>query len=255
MVGGNGGQERVEHRSFNGEDRVGDPAIVGMSRGRVLVIEDEVDALEPVRSSLRDGGFEVVCATTGEEGLEVSARARPDLVLLDLGLPGLDGRATCRALRSRPRTRRTPILVLAPLGSEADIVAGIGDGADDYLLKPVDPEIVLARCRVAMRRWRADAPPEPVPLQVHELTIDPAGFVARAAGRRLELTVTEFRLLHHLAEHPGRVFTRYQLVDAVRGVDCMVADRAVDGHVVGLRRKLGEHACYIETVRGVGYRL
>jgi two-component system alkaline phosphatase synthesis response regulator PhoP len=226
-----------------------------MGRVRVLVIEDEADALEQVRSSLREGGFEVVCATTGEQGLEASARARPDLVLVDLGLSGMGARSTCRALRSRPRTRRTPILVLAPLGKEAEIVAGLGEGADDYLLKPVEPEIMLARCRVALHRRQAEAAADPAPLQVHELTIDPAGFVARVAGRRLELTVTEFKLLHHLAEHPGRVFTRYQIVDAIRGTDCMVCDRAVDGHIVGLRRKLGPHGRYIETVRGVGYRL
>jgi two-component system phosphate regulon response regulator PhoB len=226
-----------------------------MATERILVVDDEEDILELVGYNLRREGYRVQCVASGEEALESVRAKQPDLVLLDLMLPGKDGLAVCRTLKADPATKQVAIVMLTAKGEEADIVAGLELGADDYVTKPFSPRVLLARVRAVLRRKSAPPVDEEAPVTVGELTVDPRRHEVMAGEERVELTATEFRMLHALARRPGWVFTRYQIVDVARGPDAMVTDRSVDVHIVSLRRKLGELSRYIETVRGVGYRL
>lgn len=225
-----------------------------MTRNRVVVIEDEGDILELILYNLGQAGFSVEGASSGEAGLKILSESRRDLVVLDLMLPGMSGLEVCRRLRSQDATRSIPILVVSAKGEESDIVSGLEAGADDYVTKPFSPKILVARIRAVLRRSGATPPTEDAVVHVHDLVIDPGRFRASLNDSALHLTAGEFRLLHFLARHPGWVFTRYQIVNGVRGDDYMVTDRAVDVQITGLRKKLGRHSEYIETVRGVGYR-
>ncbi|MCC6908786.1 MAG: response regulator transcription factor [Phycisphaerales bacterium] len=226
-----------------------------MSKGHILVVDDEEDLLELVAYNLRREGYEVDCVTTGETALRAARSKRVDLILLDLMLPGADGLEVCRALRSDPQTRDISIVMLTAKGDEADIVAGIELGADDYITKPFSPRVLLARIRAVLRRHSQSEPIDDSALvRVHQLEIDPVRHEVTVEKRRLDLTITEFRVLSWLARHPGRVFTRQQIIDAVRGDDYPVTERSVDVQIVALRRKLGKCGDYIETIRGVGYR-
>jgi two-component system phosphate regulon response regulator PhoB len=180
----------------------------------------------------------------------------PGLILLDLMLPGMDGLEVCRALKKQPATAHIPVIMLTARGEEADVVAGLELGADDYIPKPFSPRVLIARVRTVLRRREREAAPVDKSglLRIHELTIHPGRNEVLVDGEPVELTFTEFRVLHLLASRPGWVFTRNQIVDAVRGESYAVTERAVDVQIVGLRRKLGESGKYIETVRGVGYR-
>jgi two-component system phosphate regulon response regulator PhoB len=225
-----------------------------MAREHIVVVEDEEDILELLKYNLAREGYRVSALTSGEEGVQVARSSLPDLVLLDLMLPGMDGLEVCRTLKHDARTRQVPIIMLTAKGEEADIVTGLELGADDYITKPFSPRVLLARLRAVLRRPRAEAAPEGSPLIIHELTINPGRYEVLVQGQPVDLTVTEFRLLSMLARRPGWVFTRSQLVEGVHGDDYPVSDRAVDVQIVGLRRKLGDAAVYVETVRGVGYR-
>ena len=226
-----------------------------MAKEHILVIEDEEDILALVHYNLAKEGFQVTCAASGEEGLRRLAAGRPDLILLDLMLPGMDGLEVCRALRRDAETATVPIVMLTAKGEEADIVAGLELGADDYMTKPFSPRVLISRIRAVLRRRargrRAGGGGAPA---VQDLVIHPGRNEVLVQGQPVELTFTEFRVLHFLASRPGWVFTRYQIVNAVRGDDYPVTDRAVDVQIVGLRKKLGPCGRYIETVRGVGYR-
>ncbi|MBM3317680.1 MAG: response regulator transcription factor [Candidatus Eisenbacteria bacterium] len=225
-----------------------------MAEAHILIVEDEEDILQLIEYNLLKEGFTAACARTGEEALRLARDEQPDLVLLDLMLPGIDGLEVCRTLRRQPPTAMTPIVMLTAKGEEADIVAGLELGADDYITKPFTPKVLVARIRTVLRR-RAAAPVEKDSiLRIHGIEIHPGRHEVLVGGKRVELTFTEFRLLQLLAGRPGWVFTRYQIVNAVRGEDYVVTDRAVDVQIVGLRKKLGEAGRYIETVRGVGYR-
>jgi two-component system alkaline phosphatase synthesis response regulator PhoP len=220
----------------------------------ILAVDDEEDILELLRYNLAKEGYRVTCVASGEEAVKAGKSILPDLILLDLLLPGIDGLEVCRLLKGEARTRNIPIIMLTAKGEEADIVTGLELGADDYLTKPFSPRVLLARIRAALRR-RATAPPgETALLKVHQLVIDPGRHEVVVEDRPLDLTVTEFRLLHLLARRPGWVFTRSQIVNGVHGDDYPVSDRSVDVQVVSLRKKLGPYGKYLETVRGVGYR-
>src|SRR6185369_1651515 len=169
-------------------------------------------------------------------------------------LPVVDGLDVCRRLKSDPRTQHVPILMLTAKTEEADVVAGLELGADDYLGKPFSPRVLLARIKAVLRRQTREPADEQGVIQIHELLIHPGRHEVLAAGRPVELTLTEFRLLHFLARRPGWAFTRSQIVDAVKGEDYPVTERSVDVQVAALRRKLGPFGRYVETVRGVGYR-
>jgi two-component system, OmpR family, alkaline phosphatase synthesis response regulator PhoP len=199
----------------------------------------------------------VETATSGEEAMDKARRMHPDLILLDIMLPGLDGLDVCKVLKRHADTERIPIVMVTAKGDEADIVAGLEVGADDYITKPFSPRVLVARVKAVLRRPARSAPPADAEAQVvraHGVEIDPNRHRVTIKGKLVDLTSTEFRLLHFLASRPGWVFTRYQIVDAVHGQDYPVTDRSVDVQIVGLRKKLGAAGKLIETVRGVGYR-
>ena len=225
-----------------------------MNRKTILVVEDEGDILDLITVSLTREGFRVLGCASGEDGLALAREEAPDLIVLDLMLPGMDGLQVCRTLRADPRTRALPVLILTARGEETDVVAGLETGADDYVTKPFSPKVLAARVRSVLRR-RAEAPGvEGDVLRVRDLVIHPGRHAVLAGDRPIDLTATEFRLLHFLARRPGWVFTRNQIVQAVRGDGYPVTERSVDVQIHGLRRKLGEVDDYVETVRGVGYR-
>lgn len=225
-----------------------------MSREKILVVEDEEDILELLRFNLAREGFTVSCAATGEEGLKKARAEAPDLLLLDLMLPGIDGFQVARRLKEDPATRKIPIVMLTAKGEEADIVTGLELGADDYITKPFSKKVLVARLRAVLRRKGTETPDERSALTFHDLAIHPGRREVLVKGKPVQLTYTEFGILHLIARRPGWVYTRTQIVDAVKGDDYFVTDRAVDVQIVGLRKKLGAAAKYVETVRGVGYR-
>ena len=228
--------------------------MAAMPKAKVLIIEDDEDILELVRYNLSKEGFKTVTANTGEKGLELFRSENPNLVILDLMLPGLDGLDVCRAIRSAQDGSYVPIIMLTAKGEEADVVSGLELGADDYIVKPFSPRVLIARMRSVQRRHSPDNKSEGGLIKQAELTIDPQKHQAWLRDEQLELTFTEFQLLQFLAKKPGWVFSRYQIVDAVRGENYHVTARAVDVQIAGLRKKLGSAGAVIETVRGVGYR-
>jgi two-component system phosphate regulon response regulator PhoB len=224
-----------------------------MSRGTILVVDDEEDIRELVELNLTPEGFSVLACETGECALDAARRKQPDLIVLDLMLPGIDGLDVCKTLKADAKTRHIPIVMLTAKGEEADIVTGLEIGADDYVTKPFSGKVLVARVRRLLRRV-AERTDEKSPVKIHELVIDSARHEVLVEGKPVALTVTEFNVLHTLARRPGMVFTRYQIVDALHGGDYIVTERAVDVQMVSLRKKLGPCGKYIETVRGVGYR-
>ena len=226
-----------------------------MSGEKIVVIEDEPDILEVLSFNLRREGFDVVSASSGGVGLETVTRESPDLVLLDLLLPGVDGLDVCRRLRSQPETARIPVIMVTAKSEESDVVLGLGVGADDYIQKPFSPRELVARVKAVLRRAHGNDNGADPPQRVVRgpLVIEPARHRVQIDGERTELTPTEFRLLHFMATHPGRVFTRDQLINQAIGEQAVVIDRNIDVHIRSLRKKLGCHRALIETVRGVGY--
>lgn len=228
-----------------------------MRKPHILVVEDDVNILELIRHNLSKAGYRVTSLTSGEKVLLSVGIKRPDLILLDLMLPGIDGLEVCRLLRSEEETAHIPIIMVTAKTEEEDIVTGLEQGADDYITKPFSPQVLLARTRAVLRRQKRDAQLSELgrdPLRIGELTVDPRRHLVELAGQELKLTLTEYKILYLLAKQPGWVFTRYQIVEAVRGSDYNVTDRAVDVLIFGLRKKLGPCGKLIETVRGVGYR-
>jgi len=230
-----------------------------MARESVLVVDDERDILELVKYNLDKEGYQVTVVATGEDALAATRTKMPDIVILDLMLPGVDGLEVCRRLKGDPKTRGIPIVMLTAKGDEADVVTGLELGASDYVTKPFSPRVLTARVRAVLRRGNEAADDEAT-IRIKEMTIHPGRHQVLVKDKPVELTATEFRILLFLAKRPGWVFTRQQIVDAAQGDDVFVndrfvTDRSVDVHIVSLRRKLGCCGAYIETVRGVGYRL
>jgi len=222
-------------------------------RTRVLVVDDEPDLLELVHYNLTKAGYDVACVTSGAEALSHVRMHTPDLILLDVLLPDIDGLEVCKALRRNPQTGTIPIVMLTARSEDADVVAGLELGADDYLTKPFSPRVLLARIKAVLRRQQSDANAEAI-VVYDDVVIHPGRYEVRLGDQPVQLTPTEFHILHFLARRPGWVFTRYQIVDAVRGEDAEVTERSVDVHVAAIRRKLGDYRDLIETLRGVGYR-
>ena len=225
-----------------------------MAKEHILAVDDEEDILELVKYNLTKDGYKVSCVQNGEEALSFVKTEVPDLLLLDLMLPGMDGLEVCKTIKSEKIYSQIPILMLTAKGTEADIVAGLELGADDYMVKPFSPRVLSARVKALLRRKKEKLQDEKSTLKVEDIVINPGRHEVKLDGNLLDLTATEFKLLHFLARQPGLVFTRYQIVDAVHGDDYPVTDRSVDVQVVGLRKKLGRYGAHIETVRGVGYR-
>ena len=226
-----------------------------MSATHIVVVEDESDILEVLSYNLRREGFEVSSSLNGVQGLELIQQQLPDLVLLDLMLPGMDGLEICRRLRSNPASQHIPIVMVTAKGEESDVVLGLGIGADDYLVKPFSPKELIARVKAVLRRTSAsvEAADEQRVL-IDGLDIDTSKYKVALNGEEIKFTATEFRLLHYLASHPGRVFSREQLLDRGFSNDAIVVDRNIDVHIRAIRKKLGDDQSFIETIRGVGYR-
>lgn len=225
-----------------------------MAKECILVVDDEEDILELVRYNLAREGYQVISASSGEKCLKKARSEKLDLIVLDLMLPGMDGLEVAKNLKSDSKTKHVPIIMLTAKGEEADIVTGLELGADDYVTKPFSPRILIARVRAVIRRKKKEETDDMSLIQVHDIVINPHKREILANGKPVDLTFTEFQILYYLAKRPGWVFTRTQIVDAVRGDDYPVTDRSVDVQIVGLRKNLGSCGRYIETVRGVGYR-
>ncbi len=225
-----------------------------MNKETILIVDDEEDILELVKFHLSREGYEVLCAETGEIAWRQVRENNIDLLILDLMLPGIDGLELTRRLKNDPKTSLIPIIMLSAKGEEADIVTGLELGADDYVTKPFSPRVLLARVRTVIRRQAAPKTLDGSELRIHGMLIDRSRRSLTLNGQPVDLTYTEFEVLAFLAQRPGWVFTRTQIVDAVRGGDYPVTDRSVDVQIVGLRKKLGDSGHLIETVRGVGYR-
>jgi two-component system phosphate regulon response regulator PhoB len=221
-------------------------------RTRILLIEDERGLTEALTWTFQREGFEVLIARDGQEGLRRAQTLLPDLIILDIMLPGLNGLEVCRELRAGERTREIPIIILSAKAEETDQVVGFSLGADDYVTKPFSPKVLVQRIKALQRRLAGGAEPVDV-VEYLNVRIDRVRHRAFVDGRELDLTPTEFRLLECMLRQPGRAFTRHQLMDAAIGEGAIVLERTIDVHIKTLRRKLGT-ADLIETVRGVGYR-
>jgi len=225
-----------------------------MAREQVLVVDDERDIQELVSYNLGKSGYQVTCVATGEDAITKARSDTPDLILLDLMLPGVDGLDVAKILKNDSRTGHIPIIMLTAKGEEIDMVTGLEVGADDYIVKPFSPRVLIARVRAMLRHFNRDTAADDEIIKRGDLIIDAGRHEAKLNGRVLDLTFTEFRVLQYLARHPGWVYTRNQIIEKVHGDDYPVTERSVDVQIVGLRKKLGEFGECIETVRGVGYR-
>lgn len=231
-----------------------------MGKAHILIVEDEADIQQLVSYNLIKAGFHVSCADSGEEGIEYLRQEKIDCILLDLMLPGMSGIELCSAVKGAKdqKNRDVPIIMMTAKGEEEDVVSGFESGADDYITKPFSPKVLVARVRAVLKRSHANSTAEAEPkksmIVVDGITIDKGRHEVSLDGKLLHLTMTEFGILSLLAEKPGWVFTRQQIIDSVRGYDFLITPRAVDVQIFGLRKKMGDTGQIIETVRGIGYR-
>jgi DNA-binding response OmpR family regulator len=223
-------------------------------RKRILVVDDERDLVELIGMNLQRNGYEVLAAHDGATGLEMARKGRPDMLILDVMMPGLSGRDVTMALKADPDTAGMPILMLTAKTEETDVIVGLSMGADDYVTKPFSMKVLMARVAAVLRRKQATEP-SPALLAAGPVVIDGAKHEVTVAGRPVNLTPTEFKLLTAIFGARGRVLSRDQLMDKAMGADVFVTDRAIDVHITSVRKKLGEYAWMVHTVRGVGYRL
>lgn len=226
-----------------------------MSKETIVVVEDEVDIREVLIYNLEREGYKVFGEPDGKRGLEIIREKAPDLVLLDLMLPGLDGLQICRSLKADSETSSIPIVMVTARGEESDIVLGLELGADDYIAKPFSPRELMARVRAVLRR-RTSSPIDSAGMCIDRegVVIDPRRHEVVVDGVSVSFTATEFKLIHFLAHHPGWVFTRDHLLSKVVGQENFIVDRNIDVHIQAVRKKLGPHRDLIETIRGIGYR-
>jgi DNA-binding response OmpR family regulator len=226
-----------------------------MSKETILIVDDEEDILELLKVNLKNEGYSILQTMTGEEAIKIAKHSSPDLIVLDLMLPGIDGLEVTKYLRKTESTEDIPIVMLTAKGEETDVVTGLELGANDYMSKPFSPRELTARIRAILRRRQRHSKEEPVRVrQEGDMIIDRAKHRVTIEGSVVDLTLSEFELLSFLAEKKGWVFTRGQIVDAIHGENYAVTERSIDVIIVGLRKKLGNYASSIETVRGVGYR-
>jgi two-component system phosphate regulon response regulator PhoB len=227
---------------------------MSFKKNHILVIEDEPDIGELLQFNLETAGYSVTIAKNGELGLEKARDILPDLILLDLMLPGVQGIDVCRILKADSETSDISIIILTALGEEDHIVKGIETGAEDYVTKPFSMQVLLARIQSVLRRQITNPNDSESIVDIAGIQIHPRTREVKIGNEKLNLTFTEFQILHLLATHPGWVFTRYQIIDKIRGDNYPVTDRSVDFQIVGLRKKMGIQGSCIETIRGVGYR-
>ena len=223
-----------------------------MGKRKILIIEDDRDIVEMLDYNLKEEGYETVSAFNGEQGIALAGKERPDLIILDIMLPVMDGFEVCRTLKNDHSVANIPIIILSAKSQEMDKVVGLELGADDYVTKPFSPRELIARTRAILRRGREEHADDRI--QRGQITIDRTRHKVTVGKKEISLTLTEFKLLELMARRPGVVFSRSQILDAVAGDDAIVCDRTVDAHIKSLRHKLGPVKDYIETIRGAGYR-
>mgnify|MGYP000001287692 CR=1 FL=1 len=225
-----------------------------MTKERILLVDDEEDILNLVKYNLERENYKVDAVTTGEEAVRIARENIPDLILLDLMLPGMDGLDVCRILKNDKNVSKTPIVMLTAKGEDSDIVTGLELGADDYITKPFSPRVLIARVKTVLRRDSKTEEGKSPLIKIEDMEIDTVKHRVAIGTEKIDLTATEFEILVYLARRPGWVFTRSQIINAVKGDDYPVTDRSVDVQILNLRKKLGSAGKNIETVRGVGYR-
>ena len=229
-----------------------------MKKKTVLIVEDDEDIQQLVGYNLFKAGFQVEYGDSGEQALEKIKHKPPDLILLDLMLPGMDGKELCRIIRSDSLLTDLPIIMLTAKGEETDIITGLDLGADDYITKPFSPKILISRVKAVLRRKAKDSAPPAHDssnvIKIYDLVIDPGRHEVTIGGEPVSLTPTEFNILQLITRKAGWVFSRQQIIDAVRGYDYLVTPRTIDVQMFSLRKKLGDTGKKIETVRGIGYR-
>ena len=226
-----------------------------MNRNKIVVIEDEPDIVEVISYNLKREGYNVLAVDRGDESINLIRNQSPSLIILDLMLPGMDGLSVCRQLKSDPIVKDIPVIMISAKGEESDIVIGLEMGADDYLTKPFSPRELLARVKAVSRRGQVKESHSKERIVIQNLMIDVARHEVRVDDEMVSLTATEFKILHQLAAHPGRAFTREQLLNRVLGMGVVVVDRNIDVHIRSVRKKLGDAAQLIQTIRSVGYRI
>jgi two-component system phosphate regulon response regulator PhoB len=226
-------------------------------KSRILVVDDEHDILELISYNLEKEGYLVDSVETGERALERAQTQQPDAIVLDLMLPGVDGIEVCKRLKQNQETRPIPVIMLTAKTEDSDIVTGLEIGADDYVTKPFSPKVLIARLRAVLRRAQDENGGEDNAehLRIHEIMIDVPRHEVYVHEQPVTLSATEFAILEFLARNPGWVFSRAKIIDAVKGKDYPVTERSVDVQILGLRKKLGTQGEFIQTVRGVGYRM
>ena len=225
-----------------------------MPKHQILVIDDELDIAKLLQYNLEKEGYQVLCAHTGEQGLDLARAKKPDLILLDLMLPGIDGLEVCRLLKSDSRTRSTPVIMLTAKGSEIDQVVGLELGASDYISKPFSVKVLLARVKNILRGQRSIEKEGALLLKAAGIILDRERHRVTVQAKPVVLTKLEFNILAFLMENQGKVFSRDKILDHVWQGESFVVDRSVDAHVKSIRQKLGKYRDSIETVRGSGYR-
>jgi two-component system alkaline phosphatase synthesis response regulator PhoP len=223
-------------------------------RTRVLCVEDDLNLQKAISFILWKEGYHVLCASTGEDAVELVRKEKPDIVLLDILLPGISGYRVSGILKRDPSTAHIPIVIISAKTQVQDIVCGLKDYADDYITKPFEPEILLARIQALLRRKMKAEEKERRTLEIDDLVIDWEAYEVLVSGRKVSLSKTEFYILALMAEKPNQVFTRSRILDHVREDGYPITERVVDYHITGLRKKLGKAKKYIQTVRGVGYK-
>lgn len=223
-----------------------------MAKRKILIIEDDRDIVEMLEYNLQEEGYDTISALNGEQGIKLAEKEQPDLIILDIMLPVMDGFEVCRTLKNNDRAAYIPIIILSAKSQETDKVVGLELGADDYVTKPFSPRELIARTRAILRRGREEQIDDII--QRGKIIIDRTRHKVTVAKKEISLTSTEFKLLEFMARRPGAVFSRARILDAVAGQDTIACDRTVDAHIKSLRHKLGSAKEYIETIRGAGYR-
>jgi two-component system alkaline phosphatase synthesis response regulator PhoP len=219
---------------------------------KILIVDDEPDIIEFLQYNLKREGFEVISASDGKQGIQVAEREKPDLILLDIMMPEIDGVETCRQLRSNKAFDQTPIAFLTARDEDFSQITALDVGGDDYITKPIKPRVLLSRINALIRRSQSKNEDEPEILELHDLAIDRQKVIVTRGSETIELPRKEFEILWLLASKPGRVFTREEIFDRVWGADVIVGNRTIDVHIRKLRENLGEH--YIKTIKGIGYK-
>lgn len=224
---------------------------------KILIVEDDDDIRELVAFNLEMSGFTVIKSDNGEEVVDKALNEKPDLILLDVMLPGIDGFEVCRRVKKNQDLKETPVLMLTARTDDDDIINGLETGADDYITKPFRPKILLAKVKTALRRTSGSSGDKEnnTVLNIHGISIDHNRYEVKLDGKEVHLSVTEFSILEYLARNPGFVYSRNQIIDSVKGDGYAVTERSVDVQILGIRKKLGDYGRYIETVRGIGYRM